>query len=126
MPQVWATHPEIAAALGETTDAVRRWAAASRLPSRRCSDGLIRVKLPQSVAAPVLLAAFDFRRDLLAAVEADMRRAAPPVAQPVAQPVALGDVAPEAASPRGDLDIEALRRRLGDGVEAAFGRRDAA
>jgi hypothetical protein len=118
MPQVWATHPEIAAALGETTDAVRRWAASVRLPSRRCSDGLIRVKLPREVAAPVLLAAFDFRRDLLAAARAETMRDAAPALAPPEAPI-------EAPAPDG-LDIDAINRRLQDGVAAAFGLRDAA
>ncbi|MBP0649614.1 hypothetical protein J8J40_21465, partial [Mycobacterium tuberculosis] len=53
MPQIWVTFQELADFLRLELDEAATSIAEMDLPSRRCSDGLTRIKLPPGLAAAV-------------------------------------------------------------------------
>lgn len=77
MAQIWASYDEVAqlcacdAALAKCQSEARGW------PSRRCSDGVVRVKLPADLAYDFMLGATSHRSlDNVAAACADILRRA--------------------------------------------------
>jgi hypothetical protein len=84
MAQIWATYGEVAALCACTTAAATVEIEKRGWPRRRCSDGVVRVKLPADLAYDfVRIAASRSMAEAMAtASEQGLSRLAPPLALP--------------------------------------------